>query len=361
MALLALALMTAAVLAAYSSTSAEIVATNAVRAQDHAYQLAEAGLQQFLVRRGEASFCPSCTTDPTVRDSEYTTVPLVGGYARVVATRVRPKLTDGTPALFFVRSTGIDTSVKLSGAGKGVYATRTLGQYATFGTPTVKPLSAWTSLSGITNAANGSLAPINGNDACGKAAALAGAVVPRGGQYRGSGKLPIGTPPVDSSMTLDSLKKRVGVDWNAIVNYNAIPADYTIPGTFPPKTAFNDSSFWPVIRIRTNYTIPYDGRGLIIADSGLAFTSNSVWDGIVLVGGVLVSTGNDTTFGVVVSGLNRILPNAVNPADGNWIDNDYVGNTKRFVYNSCKAARAVERLAVYFAWPNTWLDDVPVW
>lgn len=364
MAILALAVMTAALVAAYSATTAEIVTNNAMRAQDRAYQYAEGGLQQFLQFRNTPFWCSNCAPNAAVVDSEWTRVNMPGGYAFVVATRLRPQLADGSPAIFFVRSTGVDTMARMSGAGLSVFATRTVGQYATFATSGVKALGGWVSLNGVTNNATGPQIPINGTDECGVAPAVAGTVVPRGGQYRGTGTLPIGLIGVDSSMTLDSLRKRVGIDWNAIVRYDAIPADITIPpaGNWPAWWRFAfDTSYWPVIRIKSNFTIPDDGRGLIIADSNLTFTSNNVWDGIVLVGGTLISSGNDTTAGVVFSGLNRTLFGATNPPDGTFSDNDVLSNTKRFRYNSCKAARAAGRLRMYFAWSNTWSDNVAMW
>jgi hypothetical protein len=361
MAILALALMTAAIIAAFSATSAEVVANSAMRAQDHAYQLAEAGLEQFMLRRGEAGFCSNCVTDPTVVDSEWTKVSYAGGYATVVAMRVRPKLADGSPALFFIRSTGVDTMVKLSGAGIATRATRAIGQYATFGTASVKPLAAWTSLYGVTNSAT--KAPASGTDACGKMSTLPGVAVPSGlFNYISFGTAPTGSPPVDQTMTLDSLKSRIGIDWNGIINYNAIPADITIPGgAFPSNGTFiADTSYWPVIHVKTSYTIPNDGRGIIIADSDLTFSQNNAWDGIVLVGGRIISSGADSTTGVSISGLNLTLPNAVNP--GNTLaDNDPISNKKRFSYNSCTAARAAARLQIYFAWTNTWNDNVAIW
>jgi Tfp pilus assembly protein PilX len=361
MAILALALMTAALIAAFSATSTEVIANSAMRAQDHAYQLAETGLEQFMLRRGEAGWCTNCVTDPTSSDSEWTKVNQPGGYATVVAMRIRPKLADGTPALFFVRSTGVDTMVKMSGAGIATRATRTVGQYATFGTSSVKALSAWTSLNGVYNGTSFGTTFAYGTDYCGKAPQIAGVDVPAGGHYLkgffpGS---PSGNPPMDSSQTTDSLKSRIGIDWNAIINYNAIPADYTVPTVaFPAKALFSDTSFWPVIRIKTNYTIPWDGQGIIIADSNLTFSANNAWDGIVLVGGRIVSTGTDSTTGATISGLNRIL-NGTSPGTGTA--SDTIRNMKRFIYNSCNAARAAARLQVYFAWTNTWNDNVAVW
>jgi hypothetical protein len=364
MAILALALMTASVVAAYSATTAETVANNAMRSQDRAYQLAEAGLQQFLVRRGTSGFCTNCVTDPAVADSEWTRVSLTGGYADVVAMRVRPKMSDGSPALFFVRSTGVDTTVKLGGAGSATSARRVIGQYASFMTSNIKPLAAWTSFNGITNSATGTAVPIRGADECLAAGTIAGVTVPSGRQYTGSGTKPTGFPSIDSTQHIDTLKRKAGIDWNAIRNFDAIPADITSPGnSFPSAWTFLfDTSYWPVIRIKTNgYSVPNDGRGIIIADSNLTFAASRAWEGIVLVGGTLTNTGSDTTKGIVISGLNRTLVGATNPVDGTIIDNDVIGNTKRFQYNSCYANRAAERLKIYFGWSNTWLDNVAIW
>lgn len=364
MAILALALMTAGVIAAYSSTTAETVANNAMRSQDRAYQLAEAGLQQFMVRRGTAGFCENCVSDPAVADSEWTRVSLVGGYADVVAMRVRPALTDGSPALFFIRSTGTDTTVRLGGAGSSVYARRGIGQYATFATASVKGIGAFTSLNGFSETVTGAAAPIQGADACGEAPTLAGLVIPPGGQYTGTGGAPSGSPGRDSTMSLDSLKKRVGIDWNAIVNHDAIPADITIPGgSFPGTFTFMlQPSYYPVIRIKTNnYSIPNPGRGILIADSNLTIASNETWDGILLVGGRLTASGSGTSYGLVFTGLNYLLPGATNPAAGVTTDNDQMANSKRFIYSSCHAQNAADRLRVYFGFSNSWTDNVAIW
>jgi hypothetical protein len=82
MALLALALITSAVVAAFAATNAETVANNAMRAQDRAYQIAEAGMQQFMVRRAEDDFCDHCVSNPAQSDSEWTRVDIPGGRQR---------------------------------------------------------------------------------------------------------------------------------------------------------------------------------------------------------------------------------------------------------------------------------------
>ena len=358
MTLLTLALITAAVVAAFSATAAETVANNAMRAQDHAYQLAEAGLQQFLLRRGEAGFCTNCANNPAVSDSEWTVVSLPGGYARVVASRLRAELSGGTPSLFFIRSTGVDTMTKLSGAGRHVDASRTVGLLATYGTARMKPLGALTSLNGVTNNSTlpGHQIAVEGRDECGTSI-IAGAVVPGAGAYFGTGRKPTGSPGVDSTLGLDSLKARVGIDWNAIVNHDAIPPDFTIPSDgWPTSAAF---TAWPVVRVKGSLTMPTTGRGVLIVDSNLVIPSNYGWEGIILVGGHLTATGSGTISGAIASGLNRLLAGA--PADAGTLDNDEISGRIRIDYNSCRVASAAEKLKVYFAWTNTWIDNVPIW
>ena len=90
------------------------------------------------------------------------------------------------------------------------------------------------------------------------------------------------------------------IDWNSIINGNALPADFTIPqDQFPSAAWFSaDTSRWPVIRVHTNnYSLPNAGRGIIIADSNFTISGSDMWNGIILVGGQLVSNGNNTTSG----------------------------------------------------------------
>jgi hypothetical protein len=364
LAILALALMTATIVAAYSTTSAETVANNAMRSQERALQLAQTGLQQFYVRRSEAGFCSNCATDPSVADSEWTRVTLPGGYADVVAMRQRQRFSSlGIAAVYFMRSTGVDTGVKLSGAGNAVYAKRTIGQYATWGTTPVRVIGGLTSLNGLRNNATGGGERIDGDDACGGGPSVPGAVVPRGGLYGGTGNQPGGSIPVDSTRTLDSLRKVIGIDWQGIIVNNALPADITIPGgSFPTALAFalGGTTYWPVIRIKNSYTLPNDGKGLIIADSNLVIPAGVDWDGIILVGGAISVTGTGTLEGVVITGLNRMLSTTANPYDFTG-RRDTVSSTKRIRYNSCDVEDTADKLKIYFAMTNTFIDNVAIW
>ena len=359
LALLALALVSAAMVASYSSAAGEIGAISAMRAQDRAYHLAEAGLQEFLVRRTENGFCSACATDPAQVDSEWTRVSLQGGYADVVATRVRPERSNGSPALFFVRSTGVDTVVRMSGTGYNVFATRTVGHYATWGTGSPRALAALTSLNGITNSTSGASYRIDGSDECGAVATIAGLRIPKGGQYSGSGGQPSGSPNVDSTTLVSALLDTIGIDWERIIRHDAITADITIPpsSNFPGLfTWLLNPFYWPVIRVTTSMSLPRDGRGIIIADSNLTIPTGVDWDGIILVGGKLTVSGSGVVAGAVVTGLNLTLPGATMPANNTTSDNDITQNTRRFEYNSCKVTSATSRLRRYFVWPNTWVD-----
>ena len=60
MAIFVIAVLTAALAAGFSGTTTEITTNTAVRGQNRAYQFAEAGLEQFMVRRGESGWCTNC-------------------------------------------------------------------------------------------------------------------------------------------------------------------------------------------------------------------------------------------------------------------------------------------------------------
>lgn len=356
LAILALALVTAAVAASSASTRAEVVANQAMRAQDRAYQLAEAGLQTFMVRRGEAGWCTNCVTNPgtSFADSEYTRVSLTGGYADVAAVRVRRWIADTMPGLFFVKSRGVDTTNKMSGTGLNVFAERIVGQYATFRIASVKPVAAWVSLTGVSKNSNGSA--ITGVNYCGFSDSIAGLAVPTGEYRRGGGVTvdPVGKPGISTS-SADALKQLLGIDWDAIINRDAISADYTVPPDAWPGAT------WKVTRIKqAAYTIPSDGRGILIAEGDVTLSGTRDFDGIILVGGKITATGSQPSEGVVISGLNYLLPGAGTPPASS-ADDATVTSTKSFRYNSCNVSAALGVMNRYFAWPNTWLDNVAIW
>ncbi|HXT18012.1 MAG TPA: pilus assembly PilX N-terminal domain-containing protein [Gemmatimonadaceae bacterium] len=358
MSILIIAVLTAAVAASFSSTTAEYLTNRAERGTNRAYHLAETGLEQFMVMRGTTGWCLHCG-DPIAVDSEWTRVTLPGGYADVVAVKVRPAIDSTTPALFFIRSKGVDTSVQIGGAGNGTSAEHTVGVYAKWTTATMKVTAAWVSLSGLVKNGTGT---IDGTDFCGQAPSVAGAQVDKGDLIvNGGASVFDGSPPVDTSQTFTQLKTNTPIDWDGIINQNSMPADITIPGqAFPSAATFAaDTNYWPVIRIHTNgYSLPNQGRGIIIADSDFAISGSNMWAGIVLVGGTLTSNGNNTTYGATLSGLNFLLGGTPSPSK---VDDSDANGQKTYVYDSCSVSKASSRLRKYITIPNSWSDNLASW
>lgn len=358
MAIFVIAVLTAALAAGFSGNTTEFTTNTAVRAQNRAYQFAEAGLEQFMVRRSESGWCLNCVANPVTADSEWTRVSMTGGYADVVAVRVRPVV--GTAnALYFIRSKGTDTVAKLNPAAGTRYAERTVGIYATWNTTTMSVLAAWTSLSGLNKNGTG---VISGIDQCGVGPDVAGVMVPKSDLHvQGNSFHPDGSPPVDTSNTFVQLKPKINIDWASIVQQNSMAPDITIPGgTFPSASTFNaDTNYWPVIRIQSNnYSLPNKGRGIIIADSNFTISGSNMWDGIIMVGGQLTSNGNNTTAGATLSGLNFLLGGT--PSTSSVDDSDANGQ-KTYVYDSCKVSNATQRLRRYTTMPNSWMDNLASW
>jgi Tfp pilus assembly protein PilV len=353
--------------AGLAATAAETGTTTAQRGQNRAYAIAELGLQRFLVSRD--SLCAlagaSCLSDPAGATSGQDSVNLTvnGGRAVVVARLLRPQqgTKDTIPALFLVRSMGVDSTSKLRG-GDTTTSVRTVGMIAQWSTQTMNVTGAWTSLSGLNK--QGSAGQIDGNDQCGRKPAVAGVMVPKG-QYSATGNfVPTGNPPLDTTKSLSQLEAQMTIDWNGIINGNAIQADFNVgPDAFPSAAWFAaDTSRWPVIRVHANgFSLPAAGRGIIIADSDFTISGSNMWNGVILVGGKLTSNGNNTTSGATMSGLNYLLPDAQRPGQGTIIDDATANGNKTYVYNSCSVARATQRLRHFVAIADTWIDDVPTW
>jgi hypothetical protein len=356
-----------ALAAGLAATAAEGSTSTAQRGQNRAYTLAEWGLQKFIVARD--SLCrqtgSSCLSDPGAatsgQDSVQVSAP--GGYIIVVSRLMRQQqgTKDTIPALYFVRARGVDTTSKLRG-GDTTTSVRSVGLMVQWSTITMKVTGAWTSLSGLDK--QGNAGQIDGNDQCGRKPAVAGVLVPKGDYSESGGFTPTGNPPLDTSKTLAQLEPTITIDWNAIINGNAMPADFYVPtpDNFPDAAWFTaDTSRWPVIRVHGDFSLPNAGRGIIIADANFTISGSNMWNGIILIGGQLTSNGNNTTSGATVSGLNYKLPGAPQPLPGYINDNATANGTKSYVYNSCYVSRATQKLRHYVPMADTWIDDVPIW
>jgi hypothetical protein len=180
-----------------------------------------------------------------------------------------------------------------------------VSQYALFRESSMNVLSGWTSLSGIVK--NGGSGVLSGVDNCGMQAPVAGVAVPTvpGYTQNGGGPVPTGTPPILNMGTQTQANTSVNIDWDGIVNYGAISPDVTLPGgTWP---TFTNPISWPVIRVNGDYSIPTDGRGTLIVTGNLTISGSLQWQGIVLVGGVVIANGDNNVLGATVSALNMKL------------------------------------------------------
>lgn len=386
MAILIIAFLTVTIAAAYAATTAEMITNTAQRGESRAYMLAQAGLENFIARRNEATFCNSCGAPPMV-DSEYTWVPgLPGGTAYVVAKRVRVAK-GNLPAIYLLRSRGVDTMsfVYTDSAGQKVksYSTRTVAQLVYWNVNQVNVLSGWTSLSGMDK--TGSAGTISGADECGVKDTVAGIAVPTG-DYSGKNFTPIGDPPIRYIGGPATFKDSVKIDWSGIVNGNRIQPDYWFKSPNASTNATNawgnifsaanlaNSSFYPVIRVDDDFTLgpSMKGQGTLIVMGNLTLSGSNLWKGILLVGGKMDSNGNGTMSGASESGLNALLTGGVpggldsaqkrttavltnNPA------NAVANGTKAYMYNSCEVAKAAGGLASYSVYPNAWMDNFVTW
>jgi hypothetical protein len=209
--------------------------------------------------------------------------------------------------------------------------------------------AAWTSLTGLTK--NGGSGSIDGNDECGVTSAVAGVAVPDASYLQtGGAPVPTGSPPIDYLGPPSTADDSIHIDWNGIVNQNALPADVTIPSDTWPT--FTDPNYWPVIRLNGNYSLPTSGRGVLIVTGDLTIPGSEYWAGVLLVGGVLTANGNNQVRGAVISGLNVKLGMVVGMSD--------VGNgTKTYQFNSCNVSDALNGLGNLRVIPGTWNDNWP--
>lgn len=368
--LLVIVFLTVSLAAAFGSASSEILTTAAQRGEARAFMLAQAGLESFMARRNEVGFCALCGAPPTTT-YESTTVRLPGGYVEVVAQQVRVA-TRTRPAIYLLRSRGVDTSSALTGASRARYGERAVAQLVYWNVNQVNVLSGWTATSGLDK--NGSAGTISGVDGCaagsgGGLPTVAGIAVPDGG-FTGNGHFtPDGNPPVRYLGNQAATNAATRIDWNGIVNGSRIQPDYTFAsGTaaLAGWPAANPNAY-PVIRVNGDFTLPLvGGQGTLIVLGNFTISGNNLWHGILLVGGTMTSNGNGAVNGATMSGLNTLLtaaqldtaqrksssPLSATPAAAT------ANGTKTFQYNSCDVANAAGGLASYSVYPNAWMDNL---
>jgi len=331
-AILVILVLTIMIAAGFSIVSAERRSVSDQKSQISAFEIAEQGLELFLIRRD--SLLPNASHVPGVKDSVR--ISFANGYADVSLTRLRA--VQGTlSGLYVARSKGVETVGAYAGSPQGV---RTVAQYVLWEPAPMQVLAGWTALSGLDK--NGQAGTLGGYDQCGDSATVAGVAVPLNPGYTGDSTAASSI----TTITMDSVK----IDWNAIVNQNAIPATITIPpSSWPSSTQWADTTFYPIIRINGDFTPPSSGRGMLIVTGALTLNGSVGWNGVLLVGGDIVSNGVNGIAGATVSGLNVKLGTYVPSSAGN--------GTKSYTYNSCEIAKATTPAGALVTLRNTWVDN----
>ena len=338
-----LALMSLTLAVAFTRVSAERRINGDQQAQVDALAVAQSGLEVY---RTTVAAMPGLTDDVTLGG-------LPGGSAQISLRQVRDSV-GLAPAIYVVSSRGTSTSTARYGADAAP-AQRTVARYMTWDPVNIDVNAAFTSLSGVDK--NGNSGALDGNDGCAGSTLppIPGVAVPDG-LYTGHTN-PINGSPDNAPDYLGTpgaggtARDEVHVDWDGIVNSNAIPADVVL-GAWPSAAAMNQ---WPVIRANGNLSLGAahnDSKGILIVTGNLTLGGSFLHEGLVLVGGTFTSNGNNEVHGAIITGLNVKLGIAVpQTAIGN-------GN-KTFQYNSCNILRALRPIGSLEAVSNAWTDGYP--
>lgn len=360
MAIFVIALLTVALTASFVSASSERRVVDSQEAQVRAYNIAQQGLERYMAERaqllglnGEPTIVSGELSDATTERPQkiavYTGSP---DSAEVLVYKIRAASgvlgeSSYIPASYVVRARAVDSERRLKGMPA---AERTVAQSAIWLPGQLQVLAGWTSLSGLRK--NGNSGTLSGTDNCGVKGAKAGIAVPNG-QYSGHLGPVSGDPPVRYLGTQEQANAAVQIDWDAIQNQNAIPADYV--NEWPAANLFTNPLFWPIIHFKKDATHSGDatlqsGRGMLIVDGNLTMSGSVRWDGIILVGGNITSNGNNTVYGAIVTGLDKKLGEDV-------ISNELGNGTKIYQYDSCFVEKATASMGIMRPLTNTFTDS----
>ncbi len=353
MTILMLAIMAVAVAITYARLSAERRTTSDAQAQLAAFEVAQSGLARYLssVAGAKPGWPQNLVASTTYND-------LPGGTATVTMRMVRDTTTGPPmlPAVYAITSVGTNTAAKRYGASAPA-AQRTVATYAIW-TPTPFDLNgAVTSLSGLDK--NGNSGALDGNDRCGAGPAIPGVAVPTG-TFTGSNG-PINGNPDNAPVYLGTqgtggtFKDEVDIDWAGISAGTVLPAAFVAPA-WPTPAQMNN---WPVTKVNNSagpeFVLPASGKGILIVTGNLRINGAAPplqWEGLVLVGGNVVSNGDANIYGALITALNIKL--------GINVPQQSIANgTKVLQYDSCSLQRALGNVGSIQRVRNGWIDTWP--
>lgn len=343
LALVLIVILSVTAAAALGMVGSERRAIEDQEAAAEAHALARSAYDRFVADPGGslASFAPTTFVGPDSAHFVFS-----DGYAWVSVQRVRPSV-GGSQPLFLIRSRAVRT---INRPVNTPVAERIFAQYAQWQDVQMPALAAWTSLSGLLK--NGGMGTITGLDNCGGSMPVAGVAVPNVPGYvqMGGSSVPSGSPPIMDLGTQSQANGSVGIKWADLLGVISSSADIVMPGGSWPS--FADPNYWPAIYVdqASSFNLPTSGRGILIVRNDMDIGGSIQWDGIILVGGVFTSNGNNTVSGALVTGLNVTLGQTVLPSN--------IGNgTKTYRYDSCNVENAVRRFNGLAPLRNTAVDN----
>ncbi len=348
LAILVIALLSVGAIAGLTRVSSERAINGNLQAETDALGVAQAGLEQYMAT---VNGMPGASVDQTISG-------LPGGTAAIQVRRLRAA-GGGLPALYVIRSHGSSTG-SIKSDHMTPIAERSVSQFAIWRPGTMEVLGAWTSTTGLNK--NGGSGTISGVDQCGVAPAVAGVAVPTtaadggaGYDQNGGSSVPSGTPNISyPAANAAAFAPLIPVDWDGIVNQNALTPNYSLTSTSGWPSTFTS---WPIIMVTASSVSlgpGQSGQGLIVVTGNITLNGSFSWDGVILAGGVITSNGNQTIEGAMMSGLNVKLGQTVATAD--------VGNGNKTVrYNSCNVSSALQNLGSLVAIQNAWSDNWSTW
>ena len=362
--MLVVVLLTVMLAAVFALISAEYRVTDNAFASSRALAFAQAGLQDYFSVGHNLSGTPAETT--------YT---FRGGYARVVALKLRDSVTVAPTAspLWVVRSIGFDTIRAPAGQPNGQ---RAVAQFARLQTADIPTLATLTAANGVQMIDSDSSAyshnnnnPISNVNAlsdprCGTsrrrgrtrlsqpnvAAAL---LLPAGLYTSGSGPAPTGPviPLGSPAAVIDSTR----INWALLLGGQFTP-DYVNQLPSSGNSTFQIHYFTGDVSIGGS---SQPRRGFLVAVGDVTLLDGAQWDGIIVAGGRLladsVGTGHHSyeysVRGMIVTGLNLSL--AGQPVGQNLI---LRGNNRVLRWDWCLAHASIAALAYLVPIKNAWVD-----
>jgi hypothetical protein len=154
--------------------------------------------------------------------------------------------------------------------------------------------------------------------------------------------------------TVSTAANSVSVDWASIALSGFPAANVHYPSDpWPTPAQWSNPTFWPVVLVQGDFSLPNDGRGLLAVTGNLTFAGSHSWDGIVLVGGAVKANGSGTVRGSIISGLNAKLS-----AGGPAIPDSVHGNFS-VSYHSCDVTNALGAFTGLTAYQNATVDNWP--